>query len=166
MSELRNLSIKLAKFPDSCKIVKLKPLFKKGFKTNPLNYRPIPLLPLILQIIEKSFHEQASSFWTNNSILYNYQSGFRKNSHGSSLSGKIWKLLIRIWLTSKTHLFRSFKYYTCGTTGAHFGTITVSHICKWHAPAWNPPPMKIGGGGGGPFYQALGDLKHSPTLGA
>ena len=62
MSELRNLSIKLAKFPDSCKIVKLKPLFKKGFKTNPLNYRPIPLLPLILQIIEKSFHEQASSF--------------------------------------------------------------------------------------------------------
>ena len=35
ISELCNLSIKLGSFPDSCKIAKLKPLFKKGSKTNP-----------------------------------------------------------------------------------------------------------------------------------
>ena len=41
LSELCNLSIKLGNFLDSCKIVKLKTLFKKGSKTNPSNYRPI-----------------------------------------------------------------------------------------------------------------------------
>ena len=53
ISELCNLSIKLGSFPDSCKIAKLKPLFKKGSKTNPSNYRPISLLPLISTVIEK-----------------------------------------------------------------------------------------------------------------
>ena len=53
ISELCNLSIKLGSFPDACKIAKLKPLFKKGSKTNPSNYRPISLLPLISKVIEK-----------------------------------------------------------------------------------------------------------------
>ena len=79
ISELCNLSIKWGSFPDSCKIAKLKPLFKKGSKTNPSNYRPISLPPLITSIIEKLIHEQTSSFLSNNLFLYNYQSGFRKN---------------------------------------------------------------------------------------
>ena len=57
----------------------MKPLFKKGSKTNPSNYRPISLLPLISKIIEKLIHEQLSSFLSNNELLYNYQSGFWKN---------------------------------------------------------------------------------------
>ena len=43
--DLCNISMKLGRFPDSCKIGKLKPLFKKGFKTKFSNYRPISLLP-------------------------------------------------------------------------------------------------------------------------
>ena len=43
ISELCNFFIKLGSFPDSCKIAKLKLLFKKGCKTNPSNYRPISL---------------------------------------------------------------------------------------------------------------------------
>ena len=74
ISELCNLSIKLGS-----KISKWKPLIKKGSKTNLSNYRPISLLPLISKIIEKLIHEQTSSFLSNNEILYNYQSGFRKN---------------------------------------------------------------------------------------
>ena len=38
--DIINLSIKLSTFPDKCKITKLTPLFKKGSKTNPKNYRP------------------------------------------------------------------------------------------------------------------------------
>ena len=79
ISELCNISIKLGSFPDSCKIVKLKPLFKEGSKTNPSNYRPISLLPLISKVIEKLIHEQTSRFLSYNEISYNYQSGFRKN---------------------------------------------------------------------------------------
>ena len=42
-----NLSIKLSTFPQECKIDKLKSIFKKGARTDPKNYRPIPLLPLV-----------------------------------------------------------------------------------------------------------------------
>ena len=79
MTELCSSSIKLERFWDSCKIARIKPLFRKGSKTNPSNQRPISLLPLISKTIKKRIHEQASSFLTNNEILYNYQSGFRKS---------------------------------------------------------------------------------------
>ena len=49
-----NLSIKLSTFPEECKIAKLKPMFKKGARTDPKNCRPISLLPLVSKIIEKS----------------------------------------------------------------------------------------------------------------
>ena len=54
ISQLCNLSIKLNSFPRSC----IKPLFKKGSKTDPQNYRPISLLPLLSKIIERIVHHQ------------------------------------------------------------------------------------------------------------
>ena len=52
--DMINLSIKLFTFPDKCKIAKLIPLFKKGLKTDPKNYIPISLLPLLfIQINRK-----------------------------------------------------------------------------------------------------------------
>ena len=53
ISQICNLSIKYSIFPSDCKIAKLKPLFKKGSKTDPQNYRPISLLPLVSKIIDK-----------------------------------------------------------------------------------------------------------------
>ena len=44
--QILNLSISLSTVPDKSKISKLKPLFKKGSRTDPKNYRPISLLPL------------------------------------------------------------------------------------------------------------------------
>ena len=49
ISQLCNLSVKLNSFPRSCKIAKVKPLFKKGSKTDPQNYHPISLLPLFIK---------------------------------------------------------------------------------------------------------------------
>ena len=51
ISELCNLSMTIGSSPDACKIAKVKPLFKKSSKTDPSNYK----------------------------VLYDYQSGFRKN---------------------------------------------------------------------------------------
>ena len=45
--QICNLSIKLATVLDECKIAKLKPLYKKGKKTDPKNYRPNSLFPVI-----------------------------------------------------------------------------------------------------------------------
>ncbi len=50
ITELINLSIKTSKFPDGCKVAKLKPLYKKGSLLEPKNYRPISLLPLVSNI--------------------------------------------------------------------------------------------------------------------
>ena len=53
ISGLCNLSMALENFPDACKIVKVKPLFKKGSKTDPSNCRPISLLPLLPKVFER-----------------------------------------------------------------------------------------------------------------
>ena len=41
VTEICNLSIKSKIFPDPCKLAKLKPIFKKGSRMDPSNYRPI-----------------------------------------------------------------------------------------------------------------------------
>ena len=69
----------LGSFPDACKIAKVKPLFKKGSKTDPSNYRPISLLPLLSKVFERVVLDQTEEFLSLNKILYDYQSGFRKN---------------------------------------------------------------------------------------
>ena len=79
IAQLCNLSISLSSFPKLCKTAKVKPLFKKGHKTDPQNYRPISLLPIISKIIERVVHDQTNMFLTQNKILHKYQSGFRSN---------------------------------------------------------------------------------------
>jgi len=87
IAQICNLSIKLSLVPDACKVSKLKPLYKKGSKTEPKNYRPISLLPLISKVLEKVIHDQTMKFVTEKNILYKFQSGFRKfHSTDSCLS--------------------------------------------------------------------------------
>ena len=75
----------LGRFPDGCKIAKVKPLFKKGSKTDPSNYRPMSLLPLLSKIFEKVVLDHTEEFLSLNKILYDYQSGFRKNHSTKSI---------------------------------------------------------------------------------
>ena len=79
IAQLCNLPISSGRFPDACKIAKLKPLFKKGFKTDLKNYRPISLLPFMSKVVERIVHEQTMEFLDKHNILYKFQSGFRKN---------------------------------------------------------------------------------------
>ena len=93
ISQLCSLSIKLGLFPRSCKIAKVKPLFKKGSKTDPQNYRPISLLPILSKIIERIIHDQTQEFLSKNKVLCRFQSDFRKNYSTNTclghLTGKI-----------------------------------------------------------------------------
>ena len=84
ITQICNLSIRLSSFPTNCKIAKLKPIYKNGSKTDPQNYRPISLLPLISKVIEKVIHDQTQSYLSEKDILYKYQSGFRSNHSTSS----------------------------------------------------------------------------------
>ena len=64
ITELCNLSITSGKFPDSCKIAKLKPIYKKSSLTGASNYRPISLLQLISKVIKKVFTIKLAPFST------------------------------------------------------------------------------------------------------
>ena len=70
ISKLCNLSMKCSKFSLDCKIAKLKPLYKKGSKTDPKIYRPVLLLPLVSKVIDKVIHNQTENFLSKNKILY------------------------------------------------------------------------------------------------
>ena len=84
ISALCNLPISQGVFPSACKVAKLKPIFKKGKKTDPSNYSPISLLPSILKVIERVIHDQKNVFLLDENLLYNYQSSFRGN-HSANL---------------------------------------------------------------------------------
>ena len=89
ISQLCSLSVKLNSFPRSCKIAKVKPLFRKGSKTDPQNYRPISILPILSQIIERIAHDQTQEFLSKSKILYRFQSGFRKNYSTNTCLGHL-----------------------------------------------------------------------------
>ena len=78
-----NISISSGLSPSDCKIA----------KTNPKNFRPISLLPLISKVIERIVYNQVHSFLLKKNILYNNQSGFTKyhstNLYCSFLNDKI-----------------------------------------------------------------------------
>ena len=89
ISQLCNLSIKLGSFPTSCKIARVKPLFKKGYKTDPQNYCSISLLPILSKIIGRIIHGQTQEFLSKNKIIYRFQSGFRKNYSTNTCLGHL-----------------------------------------------------------------------------
>ena len=95
LCNLVNLSIKQSLFPDQCKIAKLKPLFKKGSKSDPTNYRPISLLPAVSKIIEKTIQIQTQENLDKNDLLYKYQSGFRANFSTDSCLAQLTDFMLR-----------------------------------------------------------------------
>ena len=76
ISDSCNLTITSKKLFYICMVAKLEPLCKKGSLTEPCNYRPISLLPVILKVIKKVIHNQASTFLNLKNLLCTYQSGF------------------------------------------------------------------------------------------
>jgi exonuclease III len=72
-----NQSLNTGIFPDSLKVARVIPLFKKGETSLFDNYRPISLLPVISKIFEKTVHNQLYTYFNTNKLLYKHQYGFR-----------------------------------------------------------------------------------------
>ena len=60
-------------------LFKVKRLFNKVSKTDPQNYCPISLLPLLAKITEKIVDDQTEEFLSMNKLLYRFPSDFWKN---------------------------------------------------------------------------------------
>ena len=88
-----NLSFSTGIFPNKLKIARVVPIFKKGDKSNPGNYRPISILPVISKLFEKLINKRLVDFLEKYEILYKHQYGFR---HGYSTKLSLINLINQI----------------------------------------------------------------------
>ena len=72
--------------PNSLKIAKVSPIYKKGDRHLTDNYRPISLLPVISKVLEKVVFLQVYNYFVENKLLYDSQYGFRK-LHSTEFAG-------------------------------------------------------------------------------
>ena len=75
--------MKTGNFPDTMKLGRVTPIFKKGNEEHLENYRPISTLPIFGKLFEKVIYSRLYSFMTSQNILHQNQFGFRA-SHSTS----------------------------------------------------------------------------------
>lgn len=86
-------------YPENLKITLIKPIYKKGDRTNMNNYRPISLLSNIGKILEKIILNRMFAFFEKHHLLTEAQNGFRK---GRSAMRAVYQLLSHIMDTLNT----------------------------------------------------------------
>ena len=79
LARIFNLCIKDGLFPDSLKIGKITPVYKKGASDEIVNYRPVSILPIFGKIFEKVLYSRIYSFMCSKNIISETQVGFCKN---------------------------------------------------------------------------------------
>lgn len=93
LTYLINWTLKEKKFPECLKISKIIPVYKKGDRKCPSNYRPLSIVPIIAKIIEDSMKTQLVEHFSNNGLMNNCQYGFRI---GCSTSMAVESLVVEI----------------------------------------------------------------------
>ena len=78
LTELYNRSLLEGKLPDDWKTANVVPIYKKGSKHLPSNYRPVSLTCICSKMLEHIVVSQITSHLDRHSILSNNQHGFRK----------------------------------------------------------------------------------------
>lgn len=78
IQHLINLSFGQGTFPEKLKRSIVKPLHKKGDKTDLSNYRPITLISNLSKVFEKIMHRRLMSYIQKNLIIKQEQNGFQK----------------------------------------------------------------------------------------
>ena len=76
VTKLFNLSLQSGTFPDDWKFARIVPIPKSGDPTNPFNYRPISILPLLSKLLERHVYNLLSAHFLENSPLSPCQCGF------------------------------------------------------------------------------------------
>ena len=73
-----NRSLTSGIFPNSLKIAKVTPIFKKENNKLITNYRPISVLPVLSKLFETVISEQLIDYFLTNNLLYQQQYGVKK----------------------------------------------------------------------------------------
>jgi len=65
-------------FPAEWKMANVVPVYKKDDKQNVKNYRPVSLLPIFGKIFERLIYKDMYSFFIENNLISQNQSGFKQ----------------------------------------------------------------------------------------
>ena len=76
---LINLTMINGTIPNEWKLAKVIPIFKYGDRTDPNNYRPIFILPILSKILERAVPSQLLDHLEKYLLLTNFHYGYRKN---------------------------------------------------------------------------------------
>ncbi|XP_065654784.1 uncharacterized protein LOC136081398 [Hydra vulgaris] len=79
LSLILKKSIHSGEMPELWKSANITPLFKKRYKEDPLNYRPILLISIQCKIMEKIIRKKLIIYITENNLLNPQQDGFVQN---------------------------------------------------------------------------------------
>ena len=79
LSILFNNSLQFGSLPRDWISGNVTPVFKKGDKHLPKNYRPISLTSLVVKLMEKIIYRKLMDFLLKNNKLNPYQHGFRQH---------------------------------------------------------------------------------------
>nr|CAH7768100.1 unnamed protein product [Callosobruchus chinensis] len=80
LTKLINTCIEQNEFPNSLKLAKVVPIYKKGSEEDPYNYRPISLIPIIAKIFEVLLKNQINKYFESNNLYSPVQFGYRGNT--------------------------------------------------------------------------------------
>lgn len=118
-TDILNSCITHGVFPDILKTARVIPIYKKGNKQDPGNYRPISILPIIGKVFEKLLKVQINSFFEINGIFHASQFGFRNNRSTTMAISSLCK--------RATQAFESNEYLH-----AHFYDLSKAFDCVSH----------------------------------
>ena len=75
---LFNSSLQQGQIPQDWKLANITPIFKKGDRGLPSNYRPISLTSIICKILESIIRDKLVTYLESNKLIHNTQHGFRQ----------------------------------------------------------------------------------------
>ena len=73
-----NKSLSEGQLPPNMKIANITPVYKGGDPSQPTNYRPVSLLPIVSKLLERIVHEQLSQYLAEHNLYPSCQFGFRR----------------------------------------------------------------------------------------
>lgn len=82
-----NKCLQSGTFPDTLKVAKVSPIYKAGSRSDPGNYRPVSVLPILSKIFERVLYTRLNNYLIEKKFLIDEQYGFRPKS--STLSAAI-----------------------------------------------------------------------------
>ena len=85
-----NLSFNIGIVPKKLKLAKVVPIFKNGYRDQPIKYRLLSILSAFSKIIEKLFYDRIINFITKYNVLNPAQHGF---CAGRSISDAIYNVV-------------------------------------------------------------------------